>query len=205
MAQDRRVRRTRAALHDALLSLMIEKGYEAVTVQDLIDRADVGRSTFYAHFADKDDLLRDALAELQTMVSPARRPDRVDRRRPVRFGLQMLQHVKDQEDLLRAMLARPSGGVVRTEIERLLTVVVKQELDALAEVSAPPRLPADLLAASVVATFMTVLLWWVDEGFRHPPEEVEAVFLTLAGPAIRAAIPPAPAHAESRPTGAGRS
>jgi AcrR family transcriptional regulator len=55
---DRRVRRTRQALQDALFTLMTEKGYDAVTVQDTIDRADVGRSTFHSHYADKDELLQ---------------------------------------------------------------------------------------------------------------------------------------------------
>ncbi|MFC4127114.1 TetR/AcrR family transcriptional regulator [Nocardia rhizosphaerae] len=54
---DRRVRRTRERLHIALIELMIERGYDRVTVSDVIDRADVGRSTFYAHYRDKDDLL----------------------------------------------------------------------------------------------------------------------------------------------------
>lgn len=54
---DRRVRRTRAALHRALIELMIERGYDRFTVQDILDRADIGRSTFYAHFRGKDDLL----------------------------------------------------------------------------------------------------------------------------------------------------
>lgn len=54
---DRRVRRTRRALHQALIGLMLERGYARITVQDILDRADVGRSTFYAHFRNKDDLL----------------------------------------------------------------------------------------------------------------------------------------------------
>jgi AcrR family transcriptional regulator len=61
---DRRVRRTRRALHDALLTLMTEKSYDAVTVQDIIDRADVGRSTFYSHFTDKRDLLDSGFEDL---------------------------------------------------------------------------------------------------------------------------------------------
>ncbi|MCP4222921.1 MAG: helix-turn-helix transcriptional regulator, partial [Actinomycetia bacterium] len=55
-SNDRRVRRTKQRLHEALMSLIVEKGYDKITVQDLIDRADVGRSTFYAHFETKDDL-----------------------------------------------------------------------------------------------------------------------------------------------------
>src|SRR4029079_6347017 len=62
---DRRVGKTRRALKEALTDLILAQGYESVTVQDLIDRADVGRSTFYAHFMDKDDLLMAILADLE--------------------------------------------------------------------------------------------------------------------------------------------
>src|SRR5258707_15719817 len=57
MAEDRRIRRTRRLLRDGLLALVLEKGYDQITVQDILERADVGRATFYAHFRDKDDLL----------------------------------------------------------------------------------------------------------------------------------------------------
>ena len=62
---DRRVARTRGMLHEALLSLIIEKGYEAVSVEDICERANVGRSTFYAHFTGKDDLKRSGLGHLR--------------------------------------------------------------------------------------------------------------------------------------------
>src|SRR5689334_24059575 len=62
---DRRVRRTRRLLREALLALVAEKGYDRVTVQDVLDRADVGRATFYAHFRDKDDLLVSGFDELR--------------------------------------------------------------------------------------------------------------------------------------------
>lgn len=192
MAEDRRVRRTRAALQQALLSLMVEKGYDAITVQDLIERADIGRSTFYAHFSDKPDLLQDSLAQLRDLVGPVPGTACPDRRRPVRFGLQMLQHVQEERDLLRAMLLRPGTGVVRAEMERMLTAVVEEELHALAEACTPPRVPLDLVAAGVVGTFMAVLTWWVAKDFRGTPEEVDAAFLTLVGPGIRAALPPLP-------------
>src|SRR5215471_7724311 len=61
---DRRIQRTRDVLHQALISLMIEKGYEVITVQDIIDRANVGRSTFYAHYVGKQDLLLSGLKNL---------------------------------------------------------------------------------------------------------------------------------------------
>ena len=68
-AIDRRVQRTRQLLQDALISMMIEKGYEATTVQDIIDRANVGRVTFYAHFADKETLLSSRLEDVRSFLS----------------------------------------------------------------------------------------------------------------------------------------
>src|SRR5437660_10085913 len=68
-ATDRRVQRTRQLLQDALISMMIEKGYEATTVQDIIDRANVGRATFYAHFADKETLLASRIEDLRAMLT----------------------------------------------------------------------------------------------------------------------------------------
>lgn len=66
---DRRVQRTRALLQDALMALMIEKGFEDTTVQDIIDRANVGRATFYAHFADKKTLLTSRIEDLRALLS----------------------------------------------------------------------------------------------------------------------------------------
>ena len=70
---DRRVQRTRDVLHQALISLMIEKGYEVITVQDIIDRANVGRSTFYAHYVGKQDLLLSGLKNLSKHLAAHQR------------------------------------------------------------------------------------------------------------------------------------
>jgi len=190
--EDRRVRRTRSALRDAFLALMTEKGYEAVTVQDLIDRADIGRSTFYAHYTDKSDLLRDMLSEMRSLVEHDPGPDGADRRRPLRFGGLMFRHVEDQRDLLRALLGRPGTGVFATEIQELLTDLARRELEALCRISDPPRLPLDLIAPTVVAAYLATLTWWVAEDFAHTPEQMDAFFHTLVAPGIRAAIPPRP-------------
>jgi AcrR family transcriptional regulator len=188
--QDRRVRRTRSALREAMLALMTEKGYEAVSVQDLIDRADIGRSTFYAHYTDKADLLHEMLSELRAQVEHDPATGAADRRRPLRFSLRMFRHVQDQQALLRALLGRPGAGTVVTEIDGMLTDMVSSELRALAHASAPPRVPLDLVAPAVVAAYLAVLTWWVGDDFRHTPEQVNVYFETLMAPGVRAAIPP---------------
>jgi AcrR family transcriptional regulator len=186
---DRRVRRTRAALLDALISLMTEKGYDAITVQDLIDRADVGRSTFYAHFNDKSDLLHESLSGLRAIMEPSPDAGPPDRRRPVRFSRKMFRHVHDQQPLLKALLGHPGAGPVVTEIERVLLDVARAELDTLSGPEATNRVPLDLLAHSVVASYMATLTWWVGNDFRQTPEEMDALFQTTVSPGIRAAIP----------------
>jgi len=111
---DRRIRRTRQALQGALVTLMAEKGYEAVTVQDVIDRADVGRSTFYAHYSDKSVLLQDSLERVRETMRPEPLTVSPDRRRPLSFSLPMLQHVSEQQNLLRALLVRPGTDPERS-------------------------------------------------------------------------------------------
>ena len=69
LMKDRRIVRTRKLLHESLLALMIEKGYEAVTIQHIIDRANVGRSTFYSHFLDKQDLLQSGFDQLKQQLT----------------------------------------------------------------------------------------------------------------------------------------
>jgi AcrR family transcriptional regulator len=187
---DRRVRRTRTALQEALLSLMAERGYDAVTVQDVIDHADVGRSTFYTHYGDKADLLTDTLARLRTALRPATGGRAPDRRRPLRFSREMFGHVHEQQPLLRALLGAPGAGAVVGRVELMLTDVVRGELDALAGPTGPARVPLDLLTDSVVAAFLATLRWWVADGFRQPPDQLESWFQTMVAPGIRAAVPP---------------
>src|SRR5215467_2339104 len=79
---DRRVQRTHDVLHRALMSLIIEKGYEVITVQDIIDRANVGRSTFYTHYVGKQDLLRKGLTHLKEQLLTHQRAARASKRTP---------------------------------------------------------------------------------------------------------------------------
>jgi AcrR family transcriptional regulator len=185
--QDRRVRRTRAALRAALMSLMVEKGYDAVTVQDLIDRADVGRSTFYAHYSDKADLLDDMLVQLRGLLEPPAGAASGGSGRTLRFSLEMFRHVRDQRPLMRAMLGRPGAAPVVERIELMLTDIVRSELDPPAATS-PPRVPLDLVSASVVSAFLAALTWWVEGDFRQTPEEMDHLFQVLVAPGVRSAV-----------------
>jgi AcrR family transcriptional regulator len=170
---DRRIQRTRRLLQDALIAMMIEKGYEATTVQDIIDRANVGRATFYAHFADKETLLTSRLEDLRALLA--------DRQRNAteRFGfsLAMLEHAQSHSTLYTAIVRRQSGAFVLQRIHRMIAALADLELKAVAFKGAPDQ--RSLAVEYIAGAFMAVLTWWLDRGATIPPEEVDSVFRRL--------------------------
>jgi len=111
---DRRVQRTRQLLQDALVSLILEKGYQKITIQEIIDRANVGRSTFYSHYRDKDDLLLSGFDELahdlnRHMQAPDN-PD--DDPGHLLHSLEFFIHACDNRELYIAMVDSGGGDLI---------------------------------------------------------------------------------------------
>lgn len=177
-ATDRRVQRTRQLLQDALISMIIEKGYEATTVQDIIDRANVGRATFYAHFADKETLLASRLEDLRALLSERQRqtPGNLD------FSLQMLEHARGHRSLYQAIVGRDSGAFVLRRIHLTIADLAALDLKALGFKGKPER--RDLVAQYIAGAFMAVLTWWLEHGAKLPPPEVDAIFRRLVMPGL---------------------
>jgi AcrR family transcriptional regulator len=122
---DRRAARTRRTLHEALIRLIKRKGYDALTVQEIIDEADIGRATFYAHYRGKDDLLRGGFDRLRGELKAARREARQgERDRPLTFSLAMFEHACTYRDVYRAMLGGQGSIIAINEIRRVLAELV---------------------------------------------------------------------------------
>ena len=172
---DARVRRTRDALGDALVALMQEKPFDTITVQDVLDRAKVGRSTFYAHYSDKDDLLMSDAEEFFEALSMTLsvRGDKSDRVFPVKefFG-----HITEAKQFVDALMSSGkfhdnmelARGLFARGIERRLS-----ELPRGQGISAAER-PA--IAFAHAGALLSLLAWWVDRGMRQPPEEMDQLF-----------------------------
>jgi AcrR family transcriptional regulator len=129
---DRRVARTRGLLHQALIALILRKGYEAITVADICEAADVGRSTFYAHYAGKEDLMRGGLARLREALvdrhaDGASEPAGAHRRN-LGFSLPMFEHARDHLELYRAHVGDRGGAIAMDAIRRILSDAVRAEL-----------------------------------------------------------------------------
>ena len=170
---DRRVVRTRKLLQDALIGMMIEKGYDATTVQDIIDRADVGRATFYAHFADKETLLSSRLEDLRGLLGERQR----QAPGALAFSLAMLDHAHAHLPVWRAIVGRERGAFVAQRVQAMIADLVAVDMKALAFKGTPAE--RSLAVQYIAGAFMAVLLWWLDQGAKLSPAEVDATFHRL--------------------------
>jgi AcrR family transcriptional regulator len=162
--------------------LILEKGYEATTVEDICEAANVGRSTFYAHYTSRDDLRRSGLEHL--------RKELVDRQKEVlaasgdirdrslAFSLTMFEHAKDHIDLYRALVGGRGGTLALGTIRRILADLVRNELVATGDKSVD--ISRELVVQYVVGAFMAVMTWWLDGGAKLPPRRIDAMFRRLA-------------------------
>jgi AcrR family transcriptional regulator len=185
---DRRVQRTQDVLHQALISLIVEKGYEVITVQDIIDRANVGRSTFYTHYVGKQDLLRSGLKHLSQHLLAHQRAalalKGTPRERAFAFSLALFEHVNSYRAVYHAIVGRQSGTVVISELRGLLADLVRNDLKTLPLNERSSDLPKNAVIHFVVGALMSVITWWLDERSKLSPAEADAIFRRLALPAI---------------------
>jgi AcrR family transcriptional regulator len=182
-APDRRKNRTVAALRVALIELILEKHYDTITVQDIIDRANVGRSTFYTHFRDKEDLLIGDWKKFLGLIAPHIDLDAAPNGRlaPIE-GLMM--HLKDYHAFYRALVR--SGKTERLfnlGIEFLAELIEEKIIVSGRDAEnlwVPPSICAYYLALQIFG----FLKWWLDRDMPYTPAEMGKMFQQLVAPGI---------------------
>jgi AcrR family transcriptional regulator len=175
---DRRIQRTRQLLLDALRTLVLEKGYEAMTVQDVIDRANVGRSTFYAHFQDKEDLLLSGVETLWAELEQHLRNALPEEETVWKLSLSMFLHAQNQRSLYKALVGKQGGNVALKHIQKQLYLVIyghlKQEMSR-----KNTTFPPEILAHHLVNSFVALLTWWLDNDTRYSAEDMNNFYRQL--------------------------
>jgi AcrR family transcriptional regulator len=186
---DRRTNRTRRLLREALLALILERGYDGVTVEEITERADLGRTTFYLHYRDKEELLLesvDSLAEdltaliARTPIADWRSTPDETHPRPMQMPLRLaFQHAAENSDLYRIILR----GEGRTKaVERIREIVIAQVehflVVRLPEENVPlhPGVPEDVFANYFAGAFLGVLTWWLENNLPYPPDQMASLF-----------------------------
>jgi AcrR family transcriptional regulator len=172
---DARVRRTRDALGDALIALMQEKAFETITVQEVLDRAHVSRSTFYTHYSDKDDLLMSDSEEFFEALSMAlsEHSDKSDRVFPVK---EFFNHLADVQPFYKALV---KSGKFQENMELArghFARGIERRLSELPRANSIPASERCAIAFTHAGALLSLLTWWLDRGMREPPEQMDKLF-----------------------------
>ncbi len=179
---DRRIAKTRTAIHRALLDLILEKRYDKITVQDIIDRADVSRSTFYAHFLDKEDLLMKGFSlfsdDLGTHLEEAEHVGEVEDH--VLHSLIFFRHAGTHQGLYKAMLEGGGADVLMETGRQHLMKNIEAHLDEAFAGGETAVMPIPVITNFLAGAMLSVLMWWLEEGQPYSPEEVNIMFQRLA-------------------------
>lgn len=192
---DRRVRRTRRRLRDALIQLILEKGYDNVTIQEITDTADLSRATFYLHYKNgKDELLAVSLEEMfDELVGSVkdlmlrRKLELQDDNPP---SLPVFKHVAEYADLYRSLLGdkgvssvinRTLTYIARIAEEQYMMLIDEDEIDNL-------PVPIEVASRHLAGALFSMVSWWLEHDMPHTSEEMAQMFHLLTVPSIMAAI-----------------
>ncbi len=190
--EDRRVRRTRELLRGALFSLIREKGYESLTVQEIIDRANVGRATFYAHFDNKEDLLLSGFETLRVSLKERQRKAQFHRgsveERVLAFSHELFAHVADHRDLFRAMAGKRSGAVVQTIVHKLVLDLVRGDIKSILPNAKRNSIPTEALAQFIAGGMFGLMMWWFAGREWASVDALNGIFQRLAFPVVKGAL-----------------
>ena len=188
-SEDRRTLKTRKALSNALISLMREKNYEAISVQEILDRADIGRSTFYTHYCDKNELLVAGLQGLKAFLQDAQKSvastATSSHIKVIGFSLAMFEHANDHKDVFRSLVNGQGWTIVSKNMEEIIVQLMKKEARPLYNKTIASAIPFDLFIDFLGATFIAVITWWFH--YKHPlsPEEINSLFCALVIPTLK--------------------
>ena len=189
MGIDRRVQRTRKLLRDALMALILEKGFDAITVQDITDRANLGRATLYLHYKDKEDLLiqslQDGMDELIAIVEEQRRSD--PNATSIRgFGI-AFDHAAANAELYRVLFSGQGAANILIRIREYIATVIHETIKETL-VAQGEDFPVEVASQFVSGALLMLLEWWLRNNMPYTPDQMASMVTTLVLPGLRQAF-----------------
>lgn len=174
-----------------MLALVQEKGFEDLSVQEIIDRANIGRATFYAHFDSKDDLLVSGFEDLRASLRQRQR-EALSRsssleERVFAFSHELFAHANDHRSVFRAMVGKRSGAAVQHVMRRLIVDLVREDVKAASRTTGH-AIPTEALVQFIAGALFGLLMWWMDGEMTLSVAKVNDLFRRLAIPGLKAAI-----------------
>lgn len=186
---DRRQQKTRDAIFRAFTELLSKKSYTKITVQEIINEANIGRSTFYAHFETRDELLKELCTDLfthvfsQTLSSEHTHDFSASAGDPGAMIVHILYHLRDNRKNIVSLLSCESSELFLSYFKQYLREFVTAHL--LAELSqSSGSIPEEFLINHITCSFIGMVEWWVRQGLKQSPEELAGYFEQVILPVI---------------------
>jgi AcrR family transcriptional regulator len=184
--KDRRVRRTRQLLQSALLALLQEKRYEDISVQDIIERADVARSTFYVHYVDKDDLLVGGQGIFASNLGQhSEAAPHIELKSSSVFPTYLwFVHIKAQSHILKIIEKDSAMDLAMKTLQGIIRQSVQEKAWQHIQKDTNTVVPVSLIVDYLAGSLMVLLRWWWKEGMPYPPERMDEIFQQMVMPGV---------------------
>lgn len=183
--QDRRIQKTRVAIYEAFSSLLAEKKYNIITIQEIIDRANIGRSTFYSHFETKDELINSMCAELFEVMN-IKLDEFANGESKVPIA-KFLSHIEENRKQLRGLFNDECSDLITRKFKDYWNGKIKEHLLNNRK-EEEMKVPIDFLVNHIISSIVEMMKWWINGGMKYTPEEMEQYLYTVTFPAIVAGI-----------------
>ena len=181
---DRRQRKTREAIFSAFTDLLSEKSFNQITVSDIIERADIGRATFYAHFETKDFLLKELCEELFCHIFDSSEDSDCEHRHifnchaPDSVFKHLFEHLYKNDNQILELLSSENNELFLRYFKINLMQLVESQLDTFS-IKKASTLPEGFYINHIAATFVETARWWIENKMQQSPQEITDYFLTL--------------------------
>jgi len=172
--QDRRIKRTLRMLSSALITLTMEKGYEAVSIRDITEKADIGYTTFFRHYKSKDALLRALLDDLLAEAVDAL-PLGASMSESEHLGQVLFEFVEARWELFNVILGKQGSHEAYYTLQELGCSLTRSML----EEDFTSELPIDIVAHHLISSVLSLIQWWIDNNKPYTPEQMGKMYVDL--------------------------
>lgn len=180
---DRRQRKTREAIFKAFTELLSKKDFNQITVGEIIDKADIGRATFYSHFETKDFLLKDFCEELFCHIFDAEKKENNHKHifecsSSDSVFLHLFQHLKKNDNNILTLLSSQNNELFLRYFKNNLELLIETQ-QYIFETEKYENIPDSFRKNFIISTFVETIKWWIDNGMKESPEEITNYWYTL--------------------------
>jgi len=178
---DRRTQRTQQLLQEAIISLILEMSYDKITVQDIVDRANVGRSTFYTHYLDKEDLMESCAKSFRTGLDQLMTEASAAGGKGFPFpSLIIFRHAQQKPQLSKMLIGGQGIDILVKAVNDSLAAQAQAYFEQAKREGQQFTVPMPVLTTFLASTLQTLLIWWLDNDMPYSPEEMNEMFMQLA-------------------------